>query len=79
MANSTPHQRLHIRCLLIELGISSLHVTDELLPYCATAGITTWSTGDRLDDVLNHITGEQARALAKALMTPAPLVAAVRA
>lgn len=79
MANATPHQRLHIRCLLIELEISSLHVTDELLPYCATAGIVTWAVGDRLDDVLNRISGEQARALAKALMAPAPPRQAARA
>jgi len=70
MAHPTPHQRLHIRCLLIELEISSLHVTAELLPYCARAGITTWHVGDRIDDVLNAITGEQARALAKALLSP---------
>lgn len=75
MANSTPHQRLHIRCLLIELEISSLHVTDELLPYCTRAGITTWSVGDRIDDVLNQITGDQARALAKVLICPEQVAA----
>lgn len=70
MATTTPHQRLHVRCLLIELEISSLHVTAELLPYCERAGITTWSVGDRIDDVLHAITGDQARALAKVLISP---------
>lgn len=70
MGNSTPHQRLHIRCLLTELEISSLHVTAELIPCAERAGITTWQVGDRLDDVLNQITREQARALAKVLMRP---------
>ncbi|MBN8714398.1 MAG: hypothetical protein J0H50_10575 [Xanthomonadales bacterium] len=70
MAASTPHQRLHVRCLLTELEISSLHVTVELLPYCERAGITTWQVGDRIDDVLNAITGDQARALARALISP---------
>jgi len=72
MATTTPHQRLHVRCLLIELEISSLHVTAELLPFCERAGITTWAVGDRIDDVLNAITGEQARALAKVLLSPVP-------
>ncbi|MGB3749419.1 MAG: hypothetical protein WA961_14565 [Rhodanobacter sp.] len=75
MAATTPYQRLHIRCLLIELEISSLHVTAELLPFCARAGITTWQVGDRIDDVLHAISGEQARALAKALLSPVPVAA----
>lgn len=70
MAAATPHQCLHIRCLLIELAISSLHVTAELLPYGAIAGITTWAVGDQLEDRLRQLTGEQARALAKALLNP---------
>jgi len=75
MSTPTSYQRLHVRCLLIELGISSLHVTDELLPFCERAGITTWSIGDRIDDVLKTITGEQARALAKVLISPEVLPA----
>lgn len=75
MAATTPHQRLHIRCLLIELEISSLHVTAELIPCAERAGITTWSVGDRLDDVLNQITGDQARALAKVLICPEQVAA----
>jgi hypothetical protein len=68
MSTPTSYQRLHVRCLLIDLEISSLHVTDELLPYCEAAGITTWSIGDRIDDRFNAITSVQARALAKALI-----------
>ena len=70
MSASTPHQRLQIRCLLIELEISSVHVTAELLVYAQRAGITSWSEGQRLDDLLRDLDGDKARALAKALISP---------
>lgn len=68
MAGSTPHQRLHVRSLLLELELDMLHVTAELLPLAERAGLTTWHVGDRVDDVLRTATSDQARALAKVLI-----------
>ncbi|HEY4145199.1 hypothetical protein [Pinirhizobacter sp.] len=70
MAGSTPHQRLHIRCLLAELEIASLFVTEKLLAYSNSAGITNWSVGQRVDDLLRNLDGDKARGLAKALIGP---------
>ncbi|URX63283.1 hypothetical protein KR767_04220 [Luteibacter anthropi] len=68
MAASTPHQRLYIRCLLAELGIATLFVSEPLLPYAGAAGLPELTVGQRLDEVLRHLDSNQARALTKALV-----------
>jgi len=69
MSASSPHQRLHIRCLMQELDLPTLSIGDAHLRFANQAGIQGWTTGDRLDQRLREISDVQARSLAHVLLS----------
>lgn len=69
MGASSPHQRLHIRCLMQELGMSTLTVGSAHVCVAEQAGIQGWTAGDRLDQRLREISDDQARSLAHGLLS----------
>jgi hypothetical protein len=64
---STPRQRLYLRCLMDELGLSSFEITLFHRKHFVAADLEFPSCGRRIDDVLTELTRDQASALVKVL------------
>ena len=72
-APSTGRQRLYVRCLMIDLGLSTFEITLMHRRYFLAANLEFAMEGQdklpgrRVDDVLTELTTDQASALVKVL------------
>ncbi|MEW5833621.1 MAG: hypothetical protein AB1832_01035 [Pseudomonadota bacterium] len=73
MADSTPHQRLYIRCMLHDLGMSTLHVDEHHIAVAEACSISGFTEGQRLDEALTRLTVEQAREYSRQLALTAAM------
>lgn len=67
MSDSTPHQRLNIRCLMSEASLSVLQITQKHQRLFAQADLAEPTIGVDVDSHLKALTREEAARLAQTL------------